>query len=407
MHVDPLNIVILPDEYLPAGTRVHAKMLHDLALEFGLRGHNVVVVTPGSKTQPNVLQVSYFEGVEVWRFRCPPLRGVGLIRRALAETLLSFRAWKATRELLKNRNFDLCINYSPTIFFAGYAYLLKRKGSFVYLILRDFFPQWVLDQGKLSFYSPVYWYFRSVEILNYKISDVIALQSPSNEKIFNKKNRFFNGVTHTLYNWTSATEYCGKNNNAVEFLNRITEKTIFFYGGNMGHAQDMGNLLRLARSMKEFNEAHFLLVGDGDQADLVQEAARVETNISFFKSVPQDVFSKILQNVDIGLFTLAREHTTHNFPGKILGYMNNKVPILGSVNPGNDLKQLIENSKAGIIVDNGQDEKLLRAALLLLKSPHVRSIMGANARDLRDKVFSVEGAVDEIIKKYDTLGGNH
>ena len=45
-----IQIVILSDEYLPDGTRVHAKMLHELAVELKY-GHNIVVNTPGDEKQ--------------------------------------------------------------------------------------------------------------------------------------------------------------------------------------------------------------------------------------------------------------------------------------------------------------------------------------------------------------------
>ena len=46
----------------------------------------------------------------------------------------------------------------------------------------------------------------------------------------------------------------------------------------------------------------------------------------------------MLASFDIGLFSLHRNHKTHNFPGKILSYMSFSKPILGSCNVGNDLR---------------------------------------------------------------------
>ena len=185
-----LRIVLLPDEYLPHGTRVHAKMMHELAVQLISMGHSVVVVTPGTAKQTERLRISLIDGVEVWYFRTPPMRGVGLIRRAVTESLLSFRAWLATKEKISTLSFDICINYSPTIFFGAYAYLLRRKGAYVYLVLRDFFPQWLVDQNRLSRRSMVYWYFRIMEIFNYLSAHSIALQSPANKKVFIKENNF-------------------------------------------------------------------------------------------------------------------------------------------------------------------------------------------------------------------------
>ena len=38
-------------------------------------------------------------------------------------------------------------------------------------------------------------------------------------------------------------------------------------------------------------------------------------------------------------------HKTHNIPGKFLTYMQAGLPVLASINPGNDLMQLIEGEQ--------------------------------------------------------------
>lgn len=403
-----LRIVLLPDEYLPHGTRVHAKMMHELAKQFVDSGHAVVVVTPGTKEQKDRLCTAFIDGVEVWYFRTPPMRGVGFIRRAVTESLLSIRAWLATKKKLETTKFDICINYSPTIFFSLYAYLLKRQKAFIYLILRDFFPQWLVDQGKIRRTSIVYLYFRLVEIFNYWSADVVALQSPENQRIFAKKNKLFENKTTVLYNWVKLPEKLECELSDVDcFFTAAEGKTVFFYGGNMGLAQDMGNLINLAQKMADRGDAHFLFIGDGNEVQLVIKASETLKNVSYFPSVSQEVFTKILKRVDIGLFTLAREHTAHNFPGKLLGYMVNEIPILGSVNPQNDLQSVIENAGAGIVRVNGDDAGLLKAAITLLEQPNLRKKMGQNALILRNTLFSVESVVEDIIKKYETEENCH
>lgn len=403
-----LRVVLLPDEYLPHGTRVHAKMMHELAVQLTSAGHSVIVVTPGFQDQEERLLISSIDGVEVWYFKTPPMRGVGLIRRAVTESLLSFRAWLATKEKLSTLHIDICINYSPTIFFGAYAYFLRSKGSYIYLILRDFFPQWLVDQRKLSKVSIIYWYFRAVELFNYFAAHRIALQSPKNKTVFIEKNQAFRDKTSILYNWVARTPHVVVDFKHIDFyLKKGRRRVIFFYGGNMGFAQDMGNLIGLVRRLHHRNDAHFLFIGDGDQVELVSEAAKVLDNMSYFPSVPQEVFASILRRVDVGLFTLAREHTAHNFPGKLLGYMQNEVPILGSINPGNDLQTVIEGAQAGIVTVNGDDDALRDAAVKMLDDPALRRSMGKNALHLRDAVFSVEGVAETILQAYRDEGGCH
>ncbi|TOO01934.1 glycosyltransferase WbuB, partial [Vibrio parahaemolyticus] len=55
---------------------------------------------------------------------------------------------------------------------------------------------------------------------------------------------------------------------------KLGDKVIYFYGGNIGHAQDMGNLLRLVESMQAHPKAHFLFIGQGDEFELVEKTKK-------------------------------------------------------------------------------------------------------------------------------------
>ena len=174
---------------------------------------------------------------------------------------------------------------------------------------------------------------------------------------------------------------------------------IYFYGGNIGHAQDMMNILRLAIAMLPEPNAHFVLVGAGDEVELVSDAITRHDlhNMTLLPSVSQNDFKNMLAEFDIGLFSLHHDHTTHNFPGKLLGYMVQEKPILGSVNPDNDLKDVLEKAEAGLITINGDDEGLLTNALKLLHDSTLRKSLGTNAKQLLFDVFSVQAAANNIL----------
>tara|TARA_X000000368_G_scaffold390475_1_gene353717 strand:- start:6047 stop:7249 length:1203 start_codon:yes stop_codon:yes gene_type:complete len=396
-----MKILILSDDYLPDGTRAHSRMLHDLALEFKGLGEKVTVLTPGNSSQSDLLETSYLDGIEVWRFRSGKLRGVAKARRLINELLIPYNAWKATRSKLKDSSFDLCVNYSPTIFYGPYAKKLKQQGSFVYLVLRDFFPQWAIDQGIISRRSPIAIFLRYFEELNYRTSDCIGLQSPANLNLF--KARFPNLKSRVLMNWTSLNEDPENVPSSVlQKKYQLEGKVIFFYGGNIGHAQDMKNLMRLARNMTSHPKAHFLFVGQGDEFELINKIKRNQCldNVTILNSVSQEAFLDFLAMSDIGLFSLSKKHTAFNFPGKLLGYMKKSLPILGSVNSGNDLRNLIATHKAGMIFENGQDEPLYKASIKLLENETLRRDLGKNSNSLLSKEFSVESAALKILEEY-------
>ncbi len=395
-----MRIALLPDEYLPLGTRAHAKMIHELALELKRKNHDIVVITPGEPSQSSSLVVDYINDIEVWRFRSGHTRGVGMFKRAVNEWLLSYRAWQAIKENSCDLRFDLCINYSPTIFFGPLTKKLKKNGSYVYLILRDIFPQWIIDQGLIGENSLAAYFFRYYEKLNYRTADFIGVQSEANLKLFKKNFPEFKNV-EILMNWSSILVF---KNSEKKFSAResfkLSDSVIFFYGGNIGHAQDMTNIMRLARNLKNHHKAHILIVGQGDEFDLIKRKKRdwELDNVTILPSVDQTMFQEILAEVDVGLFSLSKKHTAHNYPGKILGYMVQSLPILGSVNDGNDLLTLINESKAGFVYKNGQDDLLLDAAIKLLDNKKIRESRGINAHQLFKRSFSVEMAAKSILR---------
>lgn len=392
-----MKLVLIIDDYLPNSTRVGAKMFHELAQEFIRRGHDVTVITPDSNLQE---EVSYdtFQGVKTWRFKSGPLKDVSKVKRAINETLLSYRAWKSINSRIKKETFDGVVYYSPSIF---WGYLVKKIKARcqcpAYLILRDMFPQWVIDAGMLKTGSPIERYFRLFERLSYRQANRIGLMSDKNLDVFRVTNKGY--PCEVLRNWASLMPTVLPQD-YVPLRKRLglEDKVIFFYGGNIGHAQDMANLMRLARSMAEHPQAHFLFIGQGDEVELINSlAAEWELpNFTYLASVNQDEFKFILSEVDIGLFSLSARHSSHNFPGKLLGYMVQSLPILGSVNAGNDLLDIVNQNNAGAIHINGEDDKLHQSALLMLNDNHERRRLGMGANTLLQEHFSVESAAQTI-----------
>ena len=394
-----MRIAIITDDYLPDSTLVHAKMLHELAVELIAQKHDPIVICPGSIDQKVSLQADNIDGVEIWRFRSGQTRGVGKVKRAINETLLSFNAWRSISTKVREAPFDGVIYYSPSIFFGPLVKKIKKLNNCKsYLVLRDSFPQWAVDEGLIRPNSLIEKYFRYFEAINYDAANAIGLMSPRNLDIFDvTHSQRYN--SHVLYNWADDNPSIDDNDYVdVRHELDLYGKTILFYGGNIGHAQDIPNLLRLAESMKSDEKVHFLFVGQGDQVALVKsKIGDGSSNISFVPSVNQNRFRHILSQVDVGLFSLAYSHKVHNFPGKILGYMVESLPILGSVNPNNDLLDVINDSNSGCVYTNGEDEELLFAANKLANDIEYRKLLGMNARQLLNDSFSVKSAANTII----------
>lgn len=397
-----MRLLLIIDDYLPHSTRVGPKMMHELAIELKQQGHEPVVVTPGVDGQQDLLEEDRMDNIPILRFRSGPLKDIPKVKRAINESLLSARAWRALAPSLRTQQIDGIVYYSPSIFFGHLVGRIKQaSGCPAYLILRDLFPQWVIDEGMIREGSPIARYFRYFEQKSYRAADHIGLMSQKNLDVFRQMNPHLK-QTGILYNWASPVPVQPPlEQDRLRTRLGLQGKVIYFYGGNIGHAQDMENLMRLAKGMLRHAEAHFLFIGQGDEFGQVEAFIHKHGlhNTTLLPSISQEAFKKVLCEVDVGLFSLARSHKAHNFPGKLLGYMVNRLPILGSVNPGNDLMHVINSAEAGIALENGNDKALLAAAERLLTTPTLRKQQGENAYKLLHDKFSVAAAATEILSK--------
>lgn len=394
-----MKLLLIVDDYLPYSTRVGAKMMHELALELYKKGHEVLVLTPNS-AQERSLKFQNIDGITVLYFRSGVTKNCSKFKRTINETLLPYNAYKCTKKFFKKNRCDGIIYYSPTIFFGYLVKLLSKLWNCrSYLILRDIFPQWAVDNHLIKKNSFIEKYFRFFEKINYRSADTIGVMSPSSLEYFKSQNTNINNF-EVLYNWTKITELPEKKYIFRKKLN-LDEKIVFFYGGNIGYAQQITNLIELSKMFLNNNKVHFLFVGEGDEVDLLLREVSNQNlnNITYLKSVDQRTYFEMLNEFDIGLFSLNSSHKTHNFPGKLLGYMSYSKPILGCVNPGNDLADVINSAKAGFVVNSGDLNSLFDVACVLIESKNIRHEMGSNGRELLSRNFSVNTATEQILNK--------
>lgn len=392
-----MRLIFIVDDYLPESTRVSAKMMHELACCMVRQGHEIVVLTPGARTQESSLLKENLDDVQVWRFKSGSVKDVSRLRRLVNESTLSLNAWLGLRREGVVGRFDGIVFYSPSIFFGPLVRWIKQKSDCkAYLVLRDLFPQWAIDEGIVGPKSLITKYLRFFEYFSYRVADKIGLMSAANVSFFKELNggRF---KVEVLPNWVARA----KADKLIPYWRErlgLNEKVIFLYGGNMGKAQDMPNLMRLVRGMKDSPNAHFLFVGQGEEYNYVGDCIKKHglENATLLPSISQSEFANLLREVDVGLFSLARTHRSHNFPGKILGYIAYGIPILGSVNPGNDLLPVICDSNAGFVCENGNDAALLSFAKKLAECKSTRISCGINARELLESKFSVESVAHRL-----------
>jgi glycosyltransferase involved in cell wall biosynthesis len=394
-----MRILLLVVYYLPSTTS-SAKLMSDLAAELQRLGHEVIVVAPDENILTDV-ETAVENGIQVLRVRTGRIKTASKWVRGFNEARLSDLIWDRGRPFFKDNPCDLIIYYSPTIFFGFLVKRLKKQfGCPSYLILRDLFPQWALDAGILR-RGLVYNYLKCKERQNHEAADIIGVQSPANLLYFRENGLDKKYHLEVLYNWTALEERSILPGDHRKRLG-LQGKVVFFYGGNIGIAQDMDNIVRLAVNLQKEPDAYFLLVGEGSEVPRLRAeiASKGLINIAIHPAVGQREYLSMLSEFDVGLISLDHGLKTQNFPGKMLGYMYYSMPMLASINPGNDLKVILEDNEAGLVCINKDDETFAAFARRLLADEALRLRMGRNARALLESTFSVSGAARQILAHF-------
>ena len=343
------------------------------------------------------------DGVTVARVKTGNLKYANKALRGWRESRLSAKMWRSLRKFFQENPCELIVFYSPSIFFGGLVRRLKSLwGCPSYLILRDIFPKWAVDAGVLR-EGMLYRYLKRKELAQYSVADIIGVEASGNLSYFNQELPGNNYRLEVLYNWLDTREQPTGSTGWRQKLG-LEGKVVFFYGGNIGVVQDMDNILRLAAGLRECHDMFFLLVGSGSEVQRLNAEIEKQDlrNIRILPPIPQQEYLQCLSEFDVGLISLDRGLKTHNFPGKLLGYVLCGKPILASVSSGNDLIEYLHHADAGIACTNGEDEKLRTAALLLATNPEIRQRMGRNARALGKTTFSVGVAAEQILSHFAT-----
>ena len=100
---------------------------------------------------------------------------------------------------------------------------------------------------------------------------------------------------------------------------------------------------------------------------------------------------------DWGLVALAARHKSHNIPGKFLTYMQSGLPVLATINAGNDLAEVIRENAVGKVSEGGNLEELEGMARALIDGEDGDpETYRSRCRGLFTRMFSAPRAVSQI-----------
>ena len=391
-----MRLALVADVFAPLRSS-GAVQLRDLSLELVAQGHEVTVLVASPELQePYTLET--LGGLKILRLKTPATRDRGYVARTIGELCMPFAMLKGLKQSpFAKEVWDGLVWYSPSIFLGP---LVKRIKSYSrcpsYLIVRDIFPEWAADTGLISRGLP-YAFFKWVAAYQYSLADVIAIQSKGNATYFKEWLKGPFRRLEVLQNWLAPAGEAGCSIDISK--TSLAGRQVLVYAGNMGVAQGIDLVVELAQRFVNDPGVGFVLVGRGSEVPRLRAlvAHKALENVLFFDEIDPSEIPSLYAQCDVGLVVLHPRHQSHNVPGKFLTYMQAGLPVLAAVNPGNDLIELVQESKVGRACGSDDLDNLFAAAKELLAGVRADGAYGQRCRLLFDRLFTAESAARQVV----------
>jgi len=380
------KILIIAPHFPPLRTSA-AHQMRDLVDAFSKKKINTYVITPNFNQDKLVIEkkTKYSYVIKV---KTPKFIDINFFKRFFVEFVNPYiLIFLIRNNKITLNSYDGIIYYSPSIFLSPLLKFFKKRNSCkIYLILRDIFPKWAFDLKVIDNVF-IYKFLCFFEKKLYKLSDTIGVQTPSNLNYFRKLR--LNSHIHVLPNWQ--TNLFSKK---IMTFNKSEIKNIV-YTGNLGIAQDIQILIDFAKHSMHNQNLRFIFIGRGLFSDQIIKYSKIFHNIKYYDEMELKDLQKILDFAHVGMFSLNKNHSLDNIPGKFLTYLNNQLPVIGFVNKGNDILKFSINYKFGYVTSSRDLDKMYSNLMNILDNVNYFSYK-EDAKRLFNDHFDVDTTVDTI-----------
>lgn len=376
----------------------------DLLRKFRNEGHSVYIVKPFERRMRHNTELWENNGAHILGVKVLNIQKTNVIEKGLGTLLLERQFISAIKKYLKGISFDLILYSTPPITLVGAVEYLKRQNpkAVSYLLLKDIFPQNAVDIQMMSATGFIYKMFRKKEIRLYKTSDYIGCMSPANCNFVIKHNDF---VDSTKVEVAPNSYELIPHKDIDKMLLRQKyglplNKPVLIYGGNLGKPQGIDFLIKCLDANKKRKDCHFIIVGNGTEYGKIESWMNEmkPANVSLHARLPKEDYDNLVQSCDVGLIFLDYRFTIPNFPSRLLGYIDKKMPVILATDPNTDMGHIAEENGFGKSCLSNDKNAFTQIINFFVTHPEQMKIMGEKGYEYMKKNYLVEHTYGAIIK---------
>ncbi len=195
---------------------------------------------------------------------------------------------------------------------------------------------------------------------------------------------------------------------ARDLLGWSRDSVIALHSGNMGLKQGLENVVEAAReSDRRGGPVKFVLMGDGNQREMLEELGAGIGSLTFVRSLPEKEFRAALDAANVLLVNERPEVSEMAVPSKLTAYFGSGSPVLAATAAGSVTDQEVRSAGAGMRVDPADPAGLVEGVIALAADPERSAQLVRSGNRYLQHNMSRAVAMDRFEKWVHTLAAAH
>lgn len=371
----------------------------ELAIYFARR-MNVGVICMGANYNAvqsvNFKKEEIYEGINIYRILNGDINKDSFVKRTIRLLWASWNMFiKAVVHVKKGDVLFVVTNPAFLIVFMPILKVLKQ--SRYILLVHDVFPENLVALGQIQETSLGYSCMKRFFDYLYSKTDVnISIGRDMNEVIGNKtKNRV---KTYFIPNWSEVDVIFPvdkENTDLYKKSDKVQNKFIFQFAGNLGKLQGIDNLLD-SIGMLENQNICFLFIGAGARCSYIKEQTEHNNNIILMNNIDRSRQNDFLNACDVAIITLTEGMYGLGVPSKSYNIMATGKPILFIGDKNSEIAICIKEYDLGWVVEPNNPIELKNVIEQIYSKRNLLFEYRQRVRSVAETVF----AKDIILEKY-------
>jgi len=382
--------------------------------ELAKSGYNAVVITSDSnhlvyapKFEGNMLR-QWVEGVQIFWLNTLKINKAKSLKR-----ILSWIHFEINLFFLKKADIpapDLVVVSSPSLLTILNGFFLRKKYRCKLAFeVRDIWPLTLTEEGGYSKSNIFIRLMAWVEKFSYKYSDYIIGTMPNLAEHVENILGYERKVYCLPMGVSDSSVEAPDDLVDEEYFSRYfpLEKFLVVYAGTIGITNALDIFFECAHRMRNVEDIHFVLVGDGALKKIYKEKYSGFKNISFAAQVEKNQVQSVLRRADVVYFsTFPSEIWRYGQSlNKLIDYMLSGKVVLASYS---GYPSMINEASSGFFIPAGDvDAMIEKIKMLYVMPPFERLAMGLKGKEwlIQNRTYKVisQKFVNDFLKDPDEI----